>query len=166
MCNYSSQPYHKTLWSLPLSGFVHNAAKRFLAQWFHSDFKGDNVLATLQTMRLIVLSLLFGLQNDPGIQSCRFTEGVIVNTKLRRPLALVSPNDAVIELFEELRSLIGDHISDLPHLPTILLPSHEDHLSNRWTTIYTGPKLITTRYSTSISYPIVRFEGTRDMALS
>ena len=54
-------------------------------------------------------------------------QGVHVRVRAARAL---TPNDAIVELFEQLQSPIGDDIRDFPHLPAVRLPSHEDGLPN------------------------------------
>ena len=54
-------------------------------------------------------------------------QGVHVRVRVARAL---TPNDAIVELFEQLRSPIGDDIRGFSHLPAVRLPSHEDGLPN------------------------------------
>ena len=56
--------------------------------------------------------------------------GVALRVKLRWPLAAVGPSDAVVEILDEARGGIRNLSCDLSQLPTVLLPPHEDVITN------------------------------------
>ena len=56
--------------------------------------------------------------------------GVALSCELRRPLAVVCPSDAIVELLEELGCGSDDHSCDLSKLSIVLLPTKVDVLAD------------------------------------